>query len=81
MADEQPYKAIIAPSSKDSDLLDECENFDDAMKVYKREVDTTSICLFEYATIAELQAFVDGFNAGLGWLGEGPVITNIEIDG
>lgn len=51
------------------------------MKVYKREVDTTSICLFEYATIAELQAFVDGFNAGLGWLGEGPVITNIEIDG
>ena len=71
------YKVITIPSSEDSDKIEEMnlETYSDAEKAMG-ELHSASI--HEFETEAEAEAFVKGFDAGMGWLGDGFFAANYK---
>lgn len=70
------YKVIIAPSSADEDYYENATTFEEALEVFNR--DEVGGSLYEFDTEQELKAFLEGYEAAIGYLGDGFFMTNNE---
>lgn len=67
------YNILIAPSSEDEDRFENCTTYEDAVKIVP---DCESASIHEFDTSDERDAFIEGYNAAIGNLGDGYFITN-----
>lgn len=67
------YEILIAPHSEDEDKFYDCVTYEDALKVMP-DCETASVHSFE--TPDERDAFLEGYEAAIGNLGDGYFITN-----
>jgi len=63
------YRILIVPSSDDEKLFEDCDSIEKAQKIAKKTGAT--IQLFEFDSEEEKDAFVKGYEAGIGYLGKG----------
>lgn len=80
----KPYKMIVIPASDEDCEFEELagESWDEALKVLDDQENNQlySATLFEFKTLDEMRAFKKGYEAGIGYLGEGLLYVNINID-
>ena len=71
------FKIIICPSGDEENdpKLEKADTYRKVKNLMKRGP-LTSLSEFEFATHEERQAFIDGYEAGVGWLGDGFYITS-----
>lgn len=62
------YKIIIAPSSDSEHLLDEVNSYTEAQALAKKE---DWIKELEFDSFKERDAFINGYNEGVGFVGDG----------
>jgi len=67
------YKILIAPSSEDEDKFYDCVTYEDALKVMP---DCENVSVHSFETPDERDAFIEGYEAAIGNLGDGYFITN-----
>lgn len=68
----KPFSVIICPSSdeEDSSKLEAADTYRKLRNLLDKGV-LSSMSEFEFDTEAELDAFIEGYTAGCGWLGDG----------
>ena len=71
--DKNPCKVVIAPSSEDEGMFDNCATFQEAVKTMD---DCESASLLQFKNASELDAFLEGYQSAIGYLGDGYFITN-----
>jgi len=73
------FKVFTVPDSEDERAFDECKTFDDALKVMvEREAkgETGSEFVRSFNTNQEAEAYVDGYQDGVGYMGAGRYFKN-----
>lgn len=68
-------KVLIVPSSDDEKSYENCQTIGEAIKIHEKRKDSSSI--HEFETEAESDAFLQGYKAGVGSLGNGTYFTNL----
>lgn len=69
------FKVLIVPSSDEEGYFDESDTFTDAVKILsKGEYGSASI--HEFQTRQQMDAFIAGYQAGIGYLGDGVYFKN-----
>ena len=63
------YKVLIVPSSDDEREYDQLSDFDQALKLHNKSKHQTSV--FTFNSVIERNAFIEGYEAGIGYLGGG----------
>lgn len=67
------YKVIIVPSDADEERFESCSSFEDALKL----IDSSEmVSIFDFATEAERNAFITGYESAIGFLGNGLYYIN-----
>lgn len=72
------FKIIIVPSSEDEEAFENAVEFGEAHKVLEASADTSALEV-EFDTILEAEAFVQGYLAGIGFMGDGVFYCNYEV--
>ena len=72
---DKEYKILIVPSSDTESLFENVGDFETAVKVSDRE---ETGCVHEFDTKIELDAFIEGYRAAIGYLGDGVFFTNVN---
>jgi hypothetical protein len=76
---KKAYKIFIEPSSDEERLYWDCENFDECVEVFrKNNTDVEETPYFEFTTKRERDAFIEGYEAAIGYLGGGFYATKDE---
>lgn len=65
----EKFRVLIAPCSDNEDVFYNASNFEEAVEISKINGDGVSI--HEFDTDAERKAFILGYQAGIGWMGDG----------
>lgn len=76
---KKKFKIAIIPQSGEENHYDCAETIRDAKecsKEYEKETgESSSLKVFSYETEAEREAFIEGYEAMVGWMGDGRFIT------
>jgi len=74
--ENMPYKVAIVPGADDQHLFRDAGSFEEALKINERlqrqgGTDNQSFEVFSFSTEEERTAFIEGYQAGVGWGGDG----------
>lgn len=64
------YEVLLIPSSDEDREFAECNNFDEAMELLEKSDNVTHVHA-QFHTEAEKRAYVEGYLAGIGYMGDG----------
>jgi len=70
MKNKTIYKIFIIPSSDEERFFDECDSYEEALRIADKE-DCCFSNEFIFNTPEEKDAFILGYNSGVGYMGEG----------
>lgn len=67
------YRVFVVPSSDDEEAYESISHIDDAIDLHRVREDAggDSGSLHEFATLDEAEAFIKGYELGIGYLGDG----------
>ena len=77
------FEILIVPSSSEEGDFEECVTIEDAKKIYKKGKSTEglsenweSVREFSFDTVQERDAFIKGYDAAVGYAGDGVYFIN-----
>jgi len=80
---DKKFRILIAPCSENERFWGEFGSFDEAYDAYikmKNEDEMNEklegVFVYQYDTDSEANAFIDGYESGAGWIGDGFFISN-----
>lgn len=79
MAEDKKYKILIVPSSDDEEHFEECTDWTIALEIDKENEPNLCTNIHEFNTLEQLDAFVEGYQAGIGYLGEGQYFVSDNV--
>lgn len=65
------YKVIVAPSSEHDRIFEDCNTFEQAESKVGE-----GVLMYTFNTPEEADAFMQGYEVAIGYLGESPAVTN-----
>lgn len=71
----EKVKVLIVPNSDDEKSYENCKTLSEAIKCHETFSDDAS--LHEFDTQKEAEAFIMGYSAGVGYLGNGTYFSNL----
>jgi hypothetical protein len=71
------FKVIIVPSSEDGEAFENAVEFEEAQRVLESLNDTSAQEL-EFETEKEAEAYIQGYLAGIGFMGDGVFYRDYE---
>ena len=74
----EKIKVLIVPSSDDEKEFSNCNNMDEALALKESEANSASV--HEFDSIKDAELFLKGYNAGVGYLGDGLYFSNKELN-
>ena len=73
---KRTYKVLIIPSSDDEPKFEECGNFREAVQMMRKNKSIYSAEVLTFKSTRERAAFLRGYQAGCGYMGDGLYYTN-----